>query len=183
MEMLRYSLVQRLLHWLIVILVLALIVIGSLLGRLGFDGVKDLVGVEMINQLYTYHKTFGILVLILMVLRLVLRRVLAFPAYQPPLHWFQRAASLTVHSLLYVALILMPVLGWLATAAGGYPVQFFGATLPGLIGKDEALSETLFQYHAWVGWTILTLIVVHVAAAVYHWKIRRDGVMQRISLI
>lgn len=182
MDTLRYSLIQRLLHWLIVILVLGLLAIGSLLGTLGFDGVKDLLGIETTNQLYTYHKTFGILVLVLMVLRLVLRRTLTSPAYQPPLHWFQRTASLSVHSLFYVALILMPVLGWLATAAGGYPVQFFGATLPGLIGKDEALSETLFQYHAWVGWGILALIVVHVCAAIYHWKIRRDGVMKRMSL-
>jgi hypothetical protein len=54
-------------------------------------------------------------------------------------------ASLSVHSLFYVALILMPVLGWLGTATGGFPVQFFDLTLPGLIPENKELSKTLFQ--------------------------------------
>jgi cytochrome b561 len=76
----------------------------------------------------------------------------------------------------------MPVLGWLATASGGFPVQFFNLTLPGLISENKELSKTLFELHALVGWVILGLIVLHVSAAVYHWKIKRDGVMGRMSL-
>jgi cytochrome b561 len=182
MEIPRYHFIQRVLHWLIALLVLGLLAIGALLGNLGFEGLKDLVGLDMTNQLYGYHKTFGILLLILMLLRLTLRRALGSPPYEPPLHWFQRAASLSVHSLFYLALILMPVLGWLATDAGDFPVQFFNLTLPGFIGKDEALSETLFQLHALLAWAILGLILIHIGAALYHWRIKRDGVMRRISL-
>jgi cytochrome b561 len=182
METLRYNYAHRLLHWLIVLLVLGLLAVGALLGNLGFEGLKDLVGLEMTNQLYGYHKTFGIIILALMVLRLVLKRLFRSPAYQPPLSGFERAASLTVHSLFYVALILMPVLGWLGTAAGGFPVQFFDLTLPGLIPENKALSETLFQLHGIVGWVILGLILIHVSAAIYHWRIKRDGVMKRMSL-
>jgi cytochrome b561 len=182
MEIPRYHFVQRLIHWLIALLVLGLLAIGALLGNLGFEGLKDLVGLEMTNQLYTYHKTFGILLLILMVLRLVLKRALGSPPYEPPLHWFQRAASFTIHGLLYAALILMPIFGWIGTAARGFPVQFFNLTLPGLVPENEALGETMVQLHAITGWVILGLILVHVGAAVYHWKVKRDGVMTRMSL-
>lgn len=182
MDTLRYNYAQRLLHWLIALLVFGLLAVGSLLGTLGFEGLKDLVGLEMTNQLYGYHKTFGILLLTLMVLRLALKRLFRSPPYQPPLTGLERTASVTIHSLLYAALILMPVLGWLGTAAGGYPVQFFNLTLPGLIPEDKELSETLFGLHGVVGWVILGLILIHVGAAIYHWRIKRDGVMRRMSL-
>jgi cytochrome b561 len=76
----------------------------------------------------------------------------------------------------------LPVVGWLATAAGGYPVQFFAWKLPGLIAKDPALSETLFQLHGILGWAFLALLALHIAGAMRHWLIKRDGVMRRMSL-
>lgn len=179
----RYALVQRLLHWLIAILVLGVLGVGMTLGYLGYDGVKETFGNDITNALYTLHKTFGVMILALMLLRLALRLSLGAPPYRPPLASFERVASRLVHGLLYVALLAMPVIGWLATAAGGYPVQFFGWNLPGFIGKDEALSETLFALHGFVGWAILGLIVLHVAGALRHWLIKRDGVMARMSLL
>ena len=181
-ESYRYALAQRLIHWVVAILVLVLLGVGMTLGFLGFDGVKNTFGPEVTNALYTYHKTFGIVVLTLVVLRLTLRLLLPTPPYRMPLSRFERAASHSVHGLIYVALLAMPILGWLATAAGGYPVQFFAWTLPGLIEKDKALGETLFWLHGLVGWTLLGLIVLHVAGAMWHWLIRRDGVMTRMSL-
>jgi cytochrome b561 len=61
-------------------------------------------------------------------------------------------------------------------------VQFFDMRLPGLIGKDKALGEALFQLHSMIGWLILGLIVVHVAGALRHKLVKRDGVMARMSL-
>lgn len=179
----RYALVQRLLHWLIALLVLLVLGVGMILGFLGFDGTKKTFGGEVTDALYTYHKTFGVMILALMLLRLGSRLVLGAPPYRPPLERFERVASHTVHGLLYVALLVMPILGWLATAAGGYPVQFFGWTLPGLIGKDKGLSETLYSLHGLVGWVILGLIVLHIGAAMWHWLVKRDGVMARMSLL
>jgi cytochrome b561 len=179
----RYALVQRLVHWLIALLVLVLLGVGMTLGFLGFDGTKETFGAQVTDALYAYHKTFGVVVLGLMLLRLGFRLVLGAPPYRQPLSGFERAASHTVHGLFYVALLAMPVLGWLATATGGYPVQFFGWTLPGLIGKDKALSETLFWLHGLVGWVLLGLIVLHIGGAMWHWLIKRDGVMARMNLL
>ena len=178
----RYYLSQRLLHWAIALLVICSLSGGLTLYWLGFEGAQARFGVDGTNLLYTSHKTLGILILLLMMVRIVARAVLGKPEYYQRLPALQRVASETVHGLLYLLLLAMPVLGWLATAAGGFPVEFFHWHLPGLIGEDDALSQQLFFWHGVVGFAILGLIVMHIAAAVYHWRVRRDGVMQRMSL-
>jgi cytochrome b561 len=117
-----------------------------------------------------------------MTLRLIARLTLGRPEHAPPLPRFNRVASEIVHGLLYVALLAQPMLGWAATAAGGFPVEFFNAKLPALIGKDEALSKLLFSIHGAVGWVILAMIAIHVGAALIHAYVKRDSVMQRMSL-
>jgi len=178
----RYALSQRLLHWLIALLALPALGVGLTFGFLGFDGTKAAFGGEMTNVLYAAHKTVGVLILALMTLRLGLRLTLGTPRYASPLTGFERMASRAVHGLLYLVLLALPVLGWLATAAGGYPVQFFAWTLPGLIAKDKALSEALFQFHGILGWVLLALLALHIGAALRHWLFKGDGVMARMSL-
>jgi len=179
----RYSLAQRLLHWLIAILVLTTLAIGMTLGTLGFEGTRDAFGMDTTNRLYITHKTIGVLMIGLMALRIVLRLVRGKPAYAVPLEGPQRIASEIVHGLLYLLLAAMPIVGWAATAAGGYPINFFDWVLPPLIGQDDALAGTLFLWHAILAWTILALVLLHMAGAFYHWLIRRDGVMKRMSLL
>lgn len=178
----RYSLAQRLVHWLVAVLALATLVIGLTLGTLGFEGARDTFGLGVTNTLFIVHKTIGVLLFALMVLRLVLRLTHGKPGYVVALERPQKIASEIVHGLLYVLLLAMPVIGWMATAAGGFPINFFHWVLPPLVGEDEALSATLYAWHLGVGLAILALVLLHVAGALYHWLIRRDGVMQRMSL-
>jgi cytochrome b561 len=179
----RYTLIQRLLHWLIAGVVLLALATGGTIGYLGFDGLRAQFGAAGTDFLYTTHKTLGVLILGLMVLRLAARLGLGKPAYAVPLPAPQRIASRTVHDLFYVLLLVMPILGWLATASGGFPVHFFTIELPGVIERNRELSDTLFFWHRVVGMTIAGLIVLHVAGALYHWRVRRDGVMRRMSLL
>lgn len=178
----RYTLPQRLVHWLVAVLVLLAISVGATLGVLGFDGAKERFGSDITNLLYISHKTLGVLLLGLMTLRLVLRLSFGAPPYRIPLPSLNRRLSRLVHALLYVSLLTMPVLGWAATASGGYPINFFHWELPPLLGKDTALSETLFFWHGVTAWVILGLVGLHVAGALYHWRIRQDEVMHRMSL-
>lgn len=178
----RYHLSQRLLHWIVAVLVLYNLAVGLTLGTLGFEGARDTFGLTITNTMYTSHKTAGIFILVFMVARLALRIARGKPEYFRPLPAWKRVVSQGVHGLLYVLLLTMPVIGWLATASGDFPVEFFHWHLPGLIGQDEALSRTLFFWHGAIGTTILVLVVVHVAAALHHWRVLRDGVMQRMSL-
>jgi len=179
----RYNLLQRLIHWAVAVVAIGLLTVGMTLGILGFDGVKNAFGMDATNLLYKYHKSFGVVLLGLMTVRLVLRLILGKPAYHPPLPRFNKVASEIVHGLLYVALIVQPVLGWAATAAGGFPIEFFNTTLPKFLAKDPALSKTLYGLHYDVGLLILALIAIHVGAALMHGYVRRDGVLQRMSLL
>jgi cytochrome b561 len=178
----RYAYPHRLLHWLVAGVVLLSLASGLTLGFLGFDGAVDLMGQTLTNVLYGSHKTLGVLILLLMTLRVITRLAFVVPDHIPPLNAVQRVVSKSVHHLLYLALIVMPSIGWAATASGGFPVEFFLWHLPGFIGKDEQLSELLFMLHEWLGWIILALVVLHVSGAIFHWKIKRDNVMQRMSL-
>lgn len=179
----RYTLAQRAVHWLVAVLASLTLCIGLTLGYLGFEGARDAFGLAPTNALYIAHKTIGVLLLVLMIVRVGLRLRFGKPAYAVALARPQEVASEIVHGLLYVLLLAMPVIGWMATAAGGFPINFFHWVLPPLIGENEALSETLYTWHLGVGLAILALVLVHVAGALYHWLIRRDGVMQRMSLL
>ncbi|PYZ99662.1 cytochrome b [Gammaproteobacteria bacterium 2W06] len=180
----RYHVIQRVLHWAVAVLVLAMIGVGIVLGTLGFEGAVDAFGFEVTNTLYILHKTGGVLVLGLMVARVMARLRYGKPHYAIPLeHRWQKLTSEWVQAMLYLGLIAMPVLGWAANAAGGYPINFFHWVLPPLMAENDALSVILFRWHAIVGWTLLGLVSVHIAGALYHWFIRKDGVMTRMSML
>ena len=178
----RYPLVLRLIHWLVAIAVIGVLAGGLTLGILGFEGAKETFGLKATNAIYLYHKSFGVVILGLMVIRLVIRLFIHKPPYATPMPLVNRVASNFVHGMLYLLLLLQPVLGWAATAAGDFPIQFFGRELPKFVAKDEALSATLYNIHFAVGLLILILITVHITAALFHWLAVRDTVMKRISL-
>jgi cytochrome b561 len=121
----RYSFVQRLLHWLIALLVFGLLAAGFTFWILGYEGLSNLVGGELTGQFYMLHKSFGILLFFLVVVRLLLFRFTPPPAYDPPLGKIEHAVGSTTHFLLYVVLLAMPIGGWIATTVGGFPIQFF----------------------------------------------------------
>ena len=96
----KYALSQRLLHWIIALMVIGALAVGFLLGFLGFSGVKEAFGIDVTNLLYKYHKTFGVIILGLMVVRIIVKMAKGKPAYDPPLTKFEHSASNAVHGLL-----------------------------------------------------------------------------------
>lgn len=176
----RYPAIQRLIHWVVGLIVIGVLCGGLVIYALGYKGVVDTFGQDMTDMLYKYHKTFGVIVLFAMIIRIIVKLRLGKPEYATPLTTFEKAASGSVHGLLYVCLVAMPILGWSATAAGGFPVEFFIWELPPLIGKDKALSETLYMLHGYVGFAILGLLFLHIGAALMHGIVKKDGVLQRM---
>jgi len=168
-----YAGFAKVLHWMVAACVLFMIPVGIIMGNLPQGDLQ--------NSLYNLHRSFGVLVLALMLIRLAYRIIAGTPPAEPTLSAFQRVLSGFVHGTLYVLLIAQPILGWVATSAYGAAIWVFGLfQLPPVVEKNEALAEQLYAVHDIMGFTIAGLLVLHIGAALYHYFIRRDGVLQRM---
>lgn len=132
-------------------------------------------------QWLSRHKSLGLSILALMLLRLAWRALNpppALPAFMPA--WEQRAARAT-HGLLYTLLLLAPLAGWLYASAAGLSVNWFGwFVVPDLVGKNRALADAFRALHIGLVATLALLVVLHVGAALRHAFWLRDGVMHRM---
>jgi len=169
----RWGAVSQLLHWLIVLMILAL-------------GTVGLVMTDMRNspdkvQLYLLHKSFGLTLLALVVLRLGWRLYAGAPHPVPgtPI-WQERIAALT-HGALYVLLFAIPLSGWVFNSAAGYPLRWFGMfNLPALAAKSQDLREVSGEAHELLFWALIALTVAHAGAAFYHHLIQHDATLARM---
>lgn len=159
----------RLLHWAMAFIILSMLCLG----------------LSMIQSLAVWqpdalklHKSFGIIALILVIVRLLNKSISQSPALPADLPtWQQRAAHLT-HFGLYTAMLLMPLSGWLMQSADNRSVTLFNwLTLPQLIDPSITAYAFFREMHAIVTWLFLLLIFMHIGAALYHGLIRQDGVL------
>jgi cytochrome b561 len=173
---LRYTPASRWLHWLSAALVAVVIVAGIWIRY--FEPANEAFKL----RLYNIHESFGVIVFVLALIRLLNR----YRHPPPPLPADTPAAihlaSHVTHMSLYALLVLMPVIGFLATNAWGFPLSVFGVLpLPSPIGKDEDLAKLLSLLH-WSGAIAIVLLICgHVAGVIYHTFIRRDGLLQRMT--
>jgi cytochrome b561 len=168
-----YPASSKLLHWLVAACVLTTAPVAIAMGRVSKGPTQDL--------LYNFHKSLGVLIFALMVLRLINRIVLGAPIPDPSIERWQKTVSSAVHAALYSLLLAMPIVGYVANSAYGAPTPFFGLfNLPAIVGKNEPLSEQLFALHRWTGFVLIFLILMHIGAALFHNVIRRDTVLQRM---
>jgi cytochrome b561 len=168
-----YPPTSKWLHWLIAACVLVTLPVSLAMVRVGEGPAQD--------ALYNFHKSLGILILVLMLLRLINRLAVGAPAPDPTLEPWQRALSSAVHGLLYVLLLAMPVVGYVANSAYGAPTPFFGLfTLPKIAADNQALATKLFTAHRWAGFVVIVLAGMHIGGALFHFVIRRDRVLQRM---
>jgi cytochrome b561 len=168
-----YSGRQKIFHWIVAGAVLAIIPAGLIMNRIGEGPAQD--------QLYDLHRSLGLVILVLALLRVGVRLADGVPAPIAGLTPFQRIASMTVHTLLYALLLLMPILGWAAMSAYGGEWSFFHLFMPpALLPKSETAANILFRLHEIGGFLIAALVSVHISAAIYHGAVRRDGVLTRM---
>ena len=165
--------ISKLLHWLVVLLILAMAWIGLTMGDLpnGPDKIAT----------YALHKSIGITILVLVLLRLGWRLYAGAPAPVPGTpSWQDKIASLT-HWALYALLLAMPISGWVLNSSSGFPLQWFGlVNLPAIVGRDQELHELAENMHETLFWILITLVVLHAAAAFYHHLFQRDATLARM---
>jgi cytochrome b561 len=173
----RYGVAARSLHWLTVVLLAIQIPVGLIMAYRG--NVLNLWN-AITDFLYSTHKSLGLVLLLLVVVRLLVRVIGGAPGAEPSLERWQVVIAAANHAGLYLLLLLVPVLGWLG--ASMFPaLEVFGAvSLPSISGANRAASDTVFQLHRLGALTLLALVALHVAAALYHHFIRRDGVLRRM---
>jgi cytochrome b561 len=183
MQTSRYGYFRRLVHWALALVGLCLLGVGLLFYFFGHDGLVAKFGADTTGQLYMYHKSFGLIALILALMVYSMRRRSGVPPYDPPLPILLRFPSKLVQWLIILLMIVMPILGLVGTLLGGHPVEFFQWSFTNTIYQSKGLSEQFFHYHQVVGWVLLGLVLIHLFGAYVHGAIARDSVNSRMGLI
>lgn len=169
-----YRPLARALHWTVALIILAMIPAGLVMIQQGLDR-------SVQNLLFMFHKNTGVIVLILILWRLIYRAANPpppLPASVPA--WQQRLAGLT-HALLYLSVLVMALSGYVRVVAGGFPLEVWDALgVPRLAPQSDALAKAAKTIHWATHYVVIALIALHVAAALYHALVRRDGVFARM---
>jgi cytochrome b561 len=171
----RYTRTAIVLHWLVAGLFAGQFAWGWLMQEIA----KSPPGLRA--DAFNAHKSVGLCLLALMLFRLGWRLAHPPPALPAMPAWQSRLAGAT-HVLLYAALIVMPVAGYLGSVWSGYPVRFFGVLLPAWGTKDPVLKDAMSDVHYVTSWLLLSLTALHVAGAAHH-ALRGDDVMARMRVL
>ena len=168
----RYSGMAMALHWLLGLMIVGAFAVGLYMSDLPMSPTR--------LKLFNWHKWAGISILTLSVLRLLWRFTHRPPADLPAPAW-QNLAAHGTHWALYALFFLVPLAGWAYSSAAGFQVVWFGVLpLPDFVGKDKALADILKERHELLAWALAALVLLHIAAALKHHFIDRDGLLNRM---
>lgn len=168
-----YGLMAQLFHWTTLLLVVALFALASYFEELPVGPEKGMV--------IGWHKSIGITVLLLTLLRLGWRLLDTTPTpASAPAQW-QQTLAIWTHRALYLLLIVMPLSGYLMSMAAGRPVIWFNLIpLPIWLAENKPLAEQLKELHEILAILIFLLVALHSAAALWHQLFRRDHLLSRM---
>lgn len=170
---LRFGFVSITFHW-----VMALLIIGMLcLGFYMTDLPRSMEKLSLIG----WHKSFGVLILMLVVLRFLWRFMNITPTYADKTPTWEKLAAHAMHYALYGFMFVMPLTGWLMSSAAGLAVSFFGLfTLPNLVSANPIWKNVFFQIHSTCASILIGLIALHVLAALKHHFWDKDDILRRM---
>lgn len=169
--MARHRSIIIVLHWLTVGLIL--LGVAAILTR------ETIESREGRQWLLDFHRSMGLAVFAISVVRLALRHWLQAGKVNTGLPRILAFLSAATHAALYLLLIAIPLLGWAQSSASGRAVNlFWSISLPPLVGRDRDLAETLGEWHEMAAWALLTLVLAHAGAALWHHFFRRDHVLR-----
>ena len=168
----RYSTPAMALHWLLALMIAIAFSVGLYMHELPLSPTR--------LKLFNYHKWAGITILALSALRLLWRLTHRPPPDLPMPRW-QALAAHGAHWALYALFFAVPLMGWAYSSAAGFPVVLYGVLpLPDFVTPDRAVAEVFKERHGQLAWALAVVVVVHVAAALKHHFIDRDGLLLRM---
>ena len=171
----RYTTLAVALHWLVAALVVGQVALGWWMQTVP----KSPAGLRA--EAFNLHKSVGIVIFALMLVRLGWRLRHTPPALPAMPRWQAQLARAT-HVGLYLLLLALPLTGYLGSAFSGYPVKFFGLALPMWAAKHEALKAWMGSAHLAITWALVAAFALHVVGAIKHAVWDRDGLMRRMSV-
>ena len=177
----RFDRVQVVLHWIIAVIILCMIALGLYMVELPKQSELP-PGEESVRAFYfLLHKSMGITVAMFIVLRVVWRLTHKAPPLPDTISKWQQHAAGAVHGLLYAVMLAMPITGYMQSIFSKYDTKFWGIVLPRVADADKAMRENFSEVHEILAFLFITLIVIHIVAAVKH-RIAGTGIVERMSL-
>ena len=171
----RFTPLQRLLHWLMALCIIAMFFIGV--------GMVSTVAPKYV-PLVSIHKSLGIAILVLALIRLAVRLRYGAPLLPADLPEPMRLAAHLSHYALYALMIVMPLLGWSMLSGAAYPVVLYGGLrLPAIVPQSDSLHTLLWNAHFYLAFLFFALFLMHFAAALFHALVRRDGVFESMASV
>jgi cytochrome b561 len=132
--------------------------------------------------LVSIHKSLGIGILVLALIRLAVRLRYGAPPLPADLPEPMRLAADLSHYALYFLMIVMPLLGWSMLSAAAYPIVLYGGVrLPPILPQSDSLHTLLWNAHYYLAFLFFALVLMHFAAALFHALVRRDGVFESMA--
>jgi cytochrome b561 len=168
----RFTPLQRALHWLMAVCILAMLFIGV--------GMVSTIRPVYLS-LVSIHKPLGIVILVLALIRLAVRLRRGAPPLPVSMPEPMKLAAHLSHLAFYLLMIGLPLIGWGMLSAADYPVVVFGIHLPSILPHSNGLHTLLWNAHRTLALCFFALIVLHLAAALLHALVRRDGVFQTMA--
>jgi len=169
----RYAPVAIGLHWLIAALILASFSVGLYMADLPFSPQK--------LKIFSWHKWAGVTIFVLVAVRSIWRLFNPAPPLADELPKWQRWVAAATHYLLYALMFAIPLTGWLMSSAKGFQTVYFGILpIPDLLQKDADMGDILRNVHEALNWLMITVVGLHVAAALKHHFIDKDDVLRRM---
>jgi cytochrome b561 len=171
----KFGIVSKTLHWLVAILIIAAWIVGDYM-----MGLPDANPAKF--ELYDLHKSVGMAVLMLVIIRLSWRLYDGVPKFLGRNRLLELTAN-TVHYLLYAFMFIQPLSGWAMSSAAGYNPTFFGLfTFPGLVAKNPSNVETYVFIHNTSAYILLGLFILHVTGALVHHFVFKDNTLRRMTI-
>ncbi|MBP7366527.1 MAG: cytochrome b [Pseudoxanthomonas sp.] len=170
----RWGGISQLLHWTIAILIVLIGIVGLVMGELPRS--------PKYFWVYTAHKSLGLTVLALVLVRIGWRLYAGAPRPVPGTPRLQALLASATHGAIYLLILALPLSGWIYDSANALrPFRWFGLVeVPKLVAPDEALAASAHGAHEWLFWLLMALVAGHAGAALYHHFIQRDATLARM---
>jgi len=170
-----YSAALRVLHWLTALCMFVVIPLAWYMTSLDRHD-------PMRGSWFNLHKSIGLTVLLLALIRVVTRLAGSAPPLPQAIPAFEQTLAHIGHGLLYVILFAMPISGYINSYGGGHPVNWFWLfQIPAVVSQDKALGHLGGRLHEWLAWATYALIAGHVLAVLYHQLVQRIDVLGRMT--